>query len=319
MAILVDKTIKTLFYGGNSAVGAARRIAEFDYLIQKPLSVAGFVNPQATQKEILVNYGAKWTVLPIHKTIYDSIKTESASSLPQIGLQIYTNPKHVKSAVLEALKFPKIKLINIFTEKIPEWDENLLAYEAKKRQVFLTGPASTGIISGGLGRFGEIGGTYNNLIKCGLDEKGGVGILAKSGGIIGELLWVISKMGLKTSTAIQLGGDTYPGSTFVDYLELFKEDKETSLVVLAGELGGNLEEEAAEWYAGNKPWPMVVLVSGLCAETLPKGMKFGHAGAKEAENGTGSTRHKMEAFGKAGAIMANDFTELEEILYKNKI
>src|SRR5207247_4144451 len=106
------------------------------------------------------------------------------------------------------------------------------------------------------------------------------------------------------TTAIGIGGDAYPGTDYVTYLEKFEQDPQTKAVVIVGEMGGDLEERAAEWYGLKKRRiKLLAVVSGFCQESLPKGMKFGHAGAKEGLKGEGSARSKAEAFKKAGAIV----------------
>src|SRR3989442_2040375 len=92
---------------------------------------------------------------------------------------------------------------------------------------------------------------------------------------------------------------------------MFEQDPETKAVVIVGEMGGELEERAAEWYGAKKRRiKLLAVVSGFCQESLPKGMKFGHAGAKEGLKGEGSAPSKAEAFKKAGAIVPEPFRAL---------
>src|SRR5262245_64361458 len=106
-------------------------------------------------------------------------------------------------------------------------------------------------------------------------------------------------------------GDVYPGTDYVSYLEMFENDPQTKAVVIVGEMGGDLEERAAEWYGAKKRrTKLIAVVSGFCQESLPKGMKFGHAGAKEGLKGEGSARSKSDAFKKAGAIVPETFGAL---------
>jgi ATP-citrate lyase alpha-subunit len=105
-----------------------------------------------------------------------------------------------------------------------------------------------------------------------------------------------------------VGGDAYPGSDFVTYLEMFEKDPNTQAVIIVGEMGGDLEEKAAAWYGEqSRRIKLIAVVSGFCQEHLPKGMKFGHAGAKEGMHGEGSARSKSDLFSKAGAIVPSTF------------
>ena len=133
----------------------------------------------------------------------------------------------------------------------------------------------------------------------------------QSGGLSNEIIWICSQFADGVTTAIGIGGDTYPGTDYVSYLEMFENDPQTKAVVIVGEMGGDLEERAAEWYGAKKRRvKLVAVVSGFCQESLPKGMKFGHAGAKEGLKGEGSARSKSDALKKSGAIVPETFGAL---------
>jgi ATP-citrate lyase alpha-subunit len=125
------------------------------------------------------------------------------------------------------------------------------------------------------------------------------------------------------TTAIGIGGDAYPGTDFVSYLEMFEQDPQTKAVVIVGEMGGNLEEQAGAWLGAKKRRiKLVATISGFCQEQLPKGMKFGHAGAKEGLRGEGSARSKVDALRRAGAIVPDTFGALGpaiETLYRELV
>ena len=136
-------------------------------------------------------------------------------------------------------------------------------------------------------------------------------MITKSGGLSNEIIWICSQFADGVTTAIGIGGDAYPGTDYVTYLEMFENDPQTKAVVIVGEMGGDLEERAAEWYGAKKRRvKLLSVVSGFCQESLPKGMKFGHAGAKEGLQGEGSARAKAEALKKAGAIVPDTFGAL---------
>jgi len=167
------------------------------------------------------------------------------------------------------------------------------------------------VVSAGECRLGVIGGAFDNLVACKLYRPGSFGVITKSGGLSNEIIWICSQFADGITTAIGIGGDAYPGTDYVSYLEMFENDPQTKAVVLVGEMGGDLEEGAAEWYGAKKRRiKLLAVVSGFCQESLPKGMKFGHAGAKEGLKGEGSARSKAEALKKSGAHVPETFGAL---------
>ena len=201
----------------------------------------------------------------------------------------------------------------MITEGVPEKDAPSFrpTQEARSLGKVFNGPSAIGIISAGECRLGVVGGAYDNLILSKLYRPGSFGVLTKSGGLSNEIIWIASQFadGV-TFTAIGIGGDAYPGDriVYVTYLEMFEKDPQTKAVVIVGEMGGDLEERAAEWYAAKKRRiKLIAVVSGFCQEMLPKGMKFGHAGAKEGMRGEGSARSKADLLKKAGAIVPMTF------------
>ena len=189
----------------------------------------------------------------------------------------------------------------MITEGVPERDAKYLGRHALKLGKIFNGPSSIGIISAGQCRLGVIGGAFDNLVACKLYREGSFGVITKSGGLSNEIIWICSQFADGITTAIGIGGDAYPGTDYVTYLEKFEQDPQTKAVVIVGEMGGDLEERAAEWYgAAKRRIKLLAVVSGFCQESLPKGMKFGHAGAKEGLKGEGSARSKSDALKKAG-------------------
>lgn len=302
---------KTILIGGEPARRAAGKIGEFDYLCELPFSVVGFVNPNTTERFTLVNSGKVWHDVPIYQSL-----GEISQEFDAVG--IYLNAKHVLKWVQEVAKDKRAKNVVIFAEDVPEKDQREIVALAKKHKIDIIGPSSTGIIVPGSGRLGEIGGDWNNLQKCQLDKSGPIGLITKSGTISGELLWVVSQSSAGVHTAVQIGGDAFPGTDFVWWLEEFAKNPAIKTVVMAGEAGGDLEERAAKWYQNyvhrsqftvnrehvptmNRPFKLLAVISGRFLEAMPKGQKFGHAGAKQEESGIGRAQNKIEALRKAGA------------------
>ncbi len=307
MSILANKDTHVVIQGGVAGQNAARRMAEFCYLNKKSLYVDAFVYPPDAGKTNEIPYGSGLITIPVYKTVAEATKNH-----PQINTSlVYIGADRACAGGMEALNDPHIKLVSMITEGVPEKDSKLLGAHARKLGKVFNGPSSIGIISAGSCRLGVIGGAYDNLVACKLYREGSFGVITKSGGLSNEIIWICSQFADGITTAIGIGGDAYPGTDYVSYLEMFEQDPQTKAVVIVGEMGGDLEERAAEWYGAKKRRiKLLAVVSGFCQESLPKGMKFGHAGAKEGLKGEGSARSKSDALKKAGALVPPTFGAL---------
>ncbi len=307
MSILANKETRVVILGGPAGVNAARRMGEFCQLNKLPLNVLAFVFPPDAGKTHEIPYGSELVSIPVYKTVKEAVTANAAINTALV----YIAPNRAYAGAVEALEDPNIKLVSMITEGVPEKDAKLLAKLAQKKGKIFNGPSAIGIISAGECRLGVIGGAYDNLVLSKLYRPGSFGVITKSGGLSNEIIWICSQFADGVTTAIGIGGDTYPGSDYVTYLEMFENDPQTKAVVIVGEMGGDLEEKAAAWYGAKKRRIRLIgIVSGFCQEHLPKGMKFGHAGAKEGVHGEGSARAKADALTKAGAVVPQTFGAL---------
>lgn len=307
MSIVADENTRVVIMGGAAGVSAAKRMAEFCHLSQIPFNVTSFVYPPDAGKSAEIQFGAQFLAIPIYKTVQ-----EATDNHPETNTAlVYIGASRAYAGSVEALENEKINFVSMITEGVPERDAKLLIKLSNKLGKTFNGPSSIGILSAGKCRLGVIGGEYNNLKLSKLYRPGSFGVLTKSGGLSNEIMWLVSQFADGITTAIGIGGDAYPVTDFTSYLEKFENDPDTKAVVVVGEMGGNLEEQAADWY-GEKPRRIKLIgaVSGFCQETLPKGMKFGHAGAKEGAHGEGSARSKADRFEKSGAIVPPTFGDL---------
>ncbi|MCA9471283.1 MAG: ATP citrate lyase [Nitrospirales bacterium] len=307
MSILATKDTHVVIQGGAAGVNAARRMAEFRYMIKQPLNVSAFVYPPDAGKTNEVVCGTELVAIPIYKTV-----AEATANHPEINTSlVYIGANRAYEGAMDALNDPKIQTVSMITEGVPEKDSKLLGKHARKLGKIFNGPSSIGVVSAGECRLGVIGGAFDNLVACKLYRPGSFGVITKSGGLSNEIIWICSQFADGITTAIGIGGDAYPGTDYVSYLEMFENDPQTKAVVIVGEMGGDLEERAAEWYGAKKRRvKLLSVVSGFCQESLPKGMKFGHAGAKEGLKGEGSARAKSDALKKAGALVPDTFGAL---------
>jgi succinyl-CoA synthetase alpha subunit len=247
--------------------------------------------------------------VPVYNTVDEALRDH-----PDIGAALITvPPQAMRDAALDVLGKGRIRLVNILTEGVPVRDAAEIVRVARKRGVHLVGPSSVGIICpADRVKIGAIGGN-----DPGVFYPGEIAIFSKSGGMCLSLATqIFNRHGFGTSTVVGMGGDRIAGSNFVDLLELAREDPDTELVILNGEVGGSYEEDAAEYiHRTDYPKPVIGLVSGVGAEHFfPRGSRMGHAGAVVGENEMGTYEHKVAAFEAAGIPAARSSDELVELV-----
>lgn len=239
--------------------------------------------------------------VPVHDTL------AAACRYHRIDTAVtYVPPAFVYDAVAEAVACG-IRFAFIPTENVPRHDAMKLLALARRAGVRVVGPNSVGIISPGERvKLGAIGG--DNPERCFL--PGPVGVISRSGGMTAELAWMVKRAGFGVSTAVSIGGDALIGSTPRDLLQMFQADPETRAVVMFGEPGTTLEEEAADFVEqGGFTKPLVGFVAGRFVEELPEETVFGHAAALISGK-VGRPSAKISRLREAGALVAEDFEDL---------
>ena len=202
---------------------------------------------------------------------------------------IFVPAPFATDAIVEAAD-SGVGLVICITEGVPALDMVGVIPYVKKRGIRLIGPNCPGVISpGGRCKIGIMPGRIH--------LPGRVGVVSRSGTLTYEAVNQLTELGIGQSTCVGIGGDSLVGTSFVDILSLFKDDPETDKVVLIGEIGGTMEQEAAEYLAEGFGKPVAALVAGV---TAPPGKRMGHAGAIITGE-AGTARAKAEALSGAGA------------------
>lgn len=244
--------------------------------------------------------------------VFNSV-AEAMIKFPDINTALITVPApFALDAVLEAIA-SHIPLINILTEKVPVQHVAKMIAFAKQYKATIVGPSSVGIITPGEAKIGSIG--ASELIHS-IFKPGPVGIISKSGGMTAEISQIITKAELGESTVVGIGGDVLIGSDFVDIAKLFEADPQTKVIVIFGEVGGTYEEQLAEAIKRKEiTKPVVALIAGKFAETLPQDTVLGHAGAIVSK-GRGSANSKIKLLRDAGALIAETPEDIPTLIKK---
>jgi len=297
VAILIDEKTKVIIQGitGREAVTFTRGMLDYGTKV-----VAG-VTPGKEGQQV---YGVP---------VYGCVKT--AMKNHQINTSIVSvPPRFAKDATFEAID-AGIKLINVFTERIPRADVIEMTVFAKHRGARIIGPNSLGMVSPGKVKLGSIGGPMDECNKA--FTPGNVAVLSRSGGMLTETCSQLSLNGIGQSIAINIGGDPIIGSTFYELLPLLEKDSQTKVIVLFCEPGTVQEETTAKFVKETSyKKPIVAFIAGSFVDTMP-GMRFGHA-AVIVHGEMGSTKVKVRIMREAG-IKVVDYhsqivTEIRKIL-----
>lgn len=241
--------------------------------------------------------------------VFNTVK-EALAQFPQLNATLIIVPaRFAFGAVKEAID-ENIPLVNVITEKVPVADVAVMIALARTHKSTLVGPSSVGILSPGKAKIGSIG--SSELVHK-IFAPGSVGVISKSGGMTAEISRILTEAGIGQSTVLGIGGDMLVGSDFLDIALEFEKDIQTKAIVVFGEVGGTYEEKLADAIAKRQiTKPVIALIAGRFAETLPQDTVLGHAGAIVSK-GKGSARSKIEALQKVGALIAEtpeDITQL---------
>ncbi len=274
MSILVDESTRLLVQGITGSEGSfhTQRCIEYGTKV-----VAGVTPGKG---------GSKHLGVPVFNTIEKAMaETGANASL------MFVPPAFAADGILEAID-AGTPLIVCITEGIPVVDMVKVHRYLKGKPTRIIGPNCPGVMSPGKCKAGIMVGEIH--------LPGNVGVISRSGTLTYDVVSQLTSLGIGQSTCVGIGGDALPGSTFVDILKLFQADQNTRAVVLIGEIGGTMEQEAAEFISHKMTKPVVAFVAG---STAPPGKRMGHAGAI-ITGSAGKASEKIKALSQAGATIA---------------
>jgi succinyl-CoA synthetase alpha subunit len=280
MSILVDENTKLLVQGITGSEGSFHT----QRCIAYGTKVVAGVTPGKG--------GSQHLGVPMFNTVEKAMaETEANASL------MFVPPPFAADGILEATD-AGMPLVVCITEGIPVLDMVKVHRYLKGKLTRLIGPNCPGVMSPGKCKAGIMVGEIH--------LPGSVGVISRSGTLTYDVVSQLTNLGIGQSTCVGIGGDALPGSTFVNILELFEEDQDTKAVVLIGEIGGNMEQEAAEFISHKMTKPVVVFIAG---STAPPGKRMGHAGAI-ITGSAGKASEKIKELSQAGATIAPNPAEV---------
>lgn len=284
MSILIDENTQVLVQGITGRDGSfhARQ------MVKDGTKVVAGVTPGKG--------GQKLDKVPVYDSVRDAQKDH------RIDATVIFVPARFAAAAVREAADAKVPLIITITEGVPVLDMLSAYHYVRKQGLRMIGPNCPGLISPGKSKIG--------IMPYHIHLPGNIGVISRSGTLTYEVVYNLTMHDMGQSTCVGIGGDPVVGTSFIDALELFEADPDTSGVVVIGEIGGDDEEKAADFIKAKMTKPVVGFISG---RTAPPGKRMGHAGAI-ISGGTGTAEAKVKAFEAAGVPVADKPDEIPDLM-----
>jgi len=308
--IIMDKDTKAIVFGYQQR--AIQRMLDFDYICRRiEPSVTVIVNPTRDGMHTCF-WGTREILIPMVRTLKEAVKMH-----PEADFMVnFASFRSAYPTTKEALNTKTIRSVAVIAEGVPEQRTKELIKIAKKNNKWIIGPATVGGIAAGGFRIGNTAGMLDNIVASKLHRSGSVAYVSKSGGLSNELNNIIAMNTDGVYEGVAIGGDRYPGSTFIDHIMRYEKNPEIKMIVLLGEVGGTDEYVVIDaMKKGKITKPIVAWCIGTCSKVFPAEVQFGHAGARAgADKETSDAKNK--ALKEAGAYVPNSFDDFDKQIKK---
>lgn len=290
---------------------AVQGMMDFDFICKRTTpSVAGIIYTFGGQFVSKMYWGTSETLLPV----YQSVEKAFSEHKDVDTIVNFASSRSVYSSTMELLQIPQIRSIAIIAEGVPERRAREILVAAKEKGVTIIGPATVGGIKPGAYKIGNTGGMMDNIVASKLYRKGSVGYVSKSGGMSNELNNIICNNTDGVYEGVAIGGDRYPGTSFIDHLLRYQSEPECKILLLLGEVGGVEEYRVIEAVKnGTITKPIVAWAIGTCASMFKTEVQFGHAGAS-ANSELETATMKNKSMREAGFFVPDTFEEMPAVL-----
>ncbi|KAH0251609.1 citrate synthase, partial [Aureobasidium melanogenum] len=286
---------------------AVQGMLDFDFICKRKVpSVAGIIYTFGGQFVSKMYWGTSETLLPVYQSTEKAIgKHDDVDTVVN-----FASSRSVYQSTMELMEYPQIKTIAIIAEGVPERRAREILHVAAKKGVTIIGPATVGGIKPGAFKIGNTGGMMDNIVASKLYRPGSVSYVSKSGGMSNELNNIIEQTTNGVCEGVAIGGDRYPGTTFIDHLLRYEQDPNTKILLLLGEVGGVEEYRVIEAVkSGQIKKPIVAWAIGTVASMLKTEVQFGHAGSF-ANSQLETAAMKNKSMKEAGFYVPDTFEDM---------
>ncbi|XP_065090279.1 ATP-citrate synthase isoform X2 [Ochlerotatus camptorhynchus] len=290
---------------------AVQSMLDFDFICRRDEpSVVAMVYPFTGYHKQKFYWGHKEVLIPVYSKMSEAINKHKEADV----LVNFASLRSAYESSMEVLDYPQIRTIAIIAEGIPENYTRKLNMAARSKNVSIIGPATVGGVKPGCFKIGNTGGMLDNILHSKLYRPGSVAYVSRSGGMSNELNNIISLTTNGVFEGVAIGGDRYPGTTFMDHILRYQADPDAKMIVLLGEVGGVEEYEVCEALQnGQITKPLIAWCIGTCAGMFTSEVQFGHAGScANSDRETAAAKNK--ALTDAGAHVPDSFDNLGDMV-----